>query len=285
MRVDAHQHFWRLGRYDYVWMSPELRPLQRDFGPDDLQPALERHGIQATVLVQTVSSLAETHWFLELARAHSFIAGVVGWVDLTDPDVGAVLDELTAHQKLVGVRHQVHDEPDLNWLGRPDVLRGLTALEVRGLTYDLLIRPQHLAVSLEVARRLPGLRLVVDHIAKPRIAQRAWDGWADGLAQLGRCPNVWCKLSGMITEADWACWTPDDLRPYIHQVLDVFGPERVMFGSDWPVCLLAGSYDRVVEATEINTAHLTAAERKAIWGLNALCCYRLSVNLQHASPP
>lgn len=275
MRIDAHHHFWKLGRYDYPWLGPQLNAIYRDFGPGDLPPLLARHRIDRTVLVQTISSLDETKWFLSLARQHSFIAGVVGWMDLKDPRVGDTLDELLASPGLVGIRHQVHDEPDVNWLLRPDVQRGLRELAQRGLPYELLIRPPHLAASLQVARKFPSLPLVVDHSAKPRIAQRGWDDWAGGLAELAQCPNVWCKLSGMITEADWANWQPADLKPYLDHVLATFGPERVLFGSDWPVCLLAGSYDRVIAALETGLAHLSVAEREKIFGGNAVRLYQL----------
>ena len=275
MRIDAHHHFWKLDRYDYPWMGPELRPIHRDFGPADLQPLLAKHRIDRSVLVQTISSLDETKWFVSLARSHPFIAGVVGWVDLKDPRVGNTLDELVALPGLVGIRHQVHDEPDVNWLLRPDVRRGLNELAKRGLPYDLLIRPPHLAASLQIARALPSLRFVVDHIAKPRIAQRGWEDWAGGIAELAKCPNVWCKLSGMITEADWAIWQPASIKPYLDHVLAAFGPDRVLFGSDWPVCLLAGSYDRVVAALETGVVHLSAAEREKVFGGNAVQFYQL----------
>lgn len=275
MRIDAHHHFWRIGRYDYVWMSPELGVLHRDYGPEDLKPLLVRNRIDRTVLVQTISSLEETRWFLDLSARHPFIAGVVGWVDLTDPAAGAAVDELCARGRLVGIRHQVHDEADPNWLLRSDVQHGLGRLAARGLPYDLLIRPAHLAASLEVAKRFPDLPLIVDHIAKPNIAKHGWDDWAGGIAALSRCPNVACKLSGMITEADWQRWTPQDLARYIRHVIECFGTQRVLFGSDWPVCLLAGSYERVVGALTENLAALSEAEQKDIFGNNAVRWYHL----------
>ncbi|MBI4326727.1 MAG: amidohydrolase family protein [Chloroflexi bacterium] len=277
MRIDSHQHFWTLGQYPHAWITEPLQAIRRNFTPQDLKPLLDRHRFDACVLVQTFSSLEETRFFLRLAREHPWIAGVVGWVDLTGPRVGDTLDELRLDPKLVGLRHVVHDEPDVDWLRCADVQRGLAELMKRNLPYDLLIRPAHLGAALEVARKFPDLPLVVDHIAKPRIAARGWDDWADGLAHLARCPNVWCKLSGMITEADWARWQATDLKPYIGHALAVFGPGRVMFGSDWPVCLLAGSYPQVVEAAKVNTAHLTASEQDAIWGGNAARFYRLSM--------
>ena len=279
MRIDAHHHVWQMDRYDYAWMGPELEVLHRDYGPDDLEPNLRHHRIEHTVLVQTISSVEETRWFLELAGAYPFIAGVVGWVDLTDPEVGQTIEELRAGAKLVGIRHQVHDEPDARWLLRAEVLRGLEEVSNHGLAYDLLIRPAHLAVSLAVARRVPDLRLIVDHIAKPAIAQRGWDDWADGIAALAACPNVACKLSGMVTEADWKQWTLEDFGPYIAHVLEQFGPDRVMFGSDWPVCLLAGSYDQVVEMLTSHLESLSSHERRHVFGNTAANWYRIPLSV------
>jgi L-fuconolactonase len=276
MRIDAHHHFWKLGRYHYPWMQPDLKAIHQDFGPAELEPLLKKHRLDRTVLVQTISSLDETKWFLSLAQQHSFIAGVVGWVDLKDPAVGGTLDELLAGPGLVGIRHAVHDEPAVDWLFQAEVQRGLGELARRRLPYDLLIRPPHLPVCLRLARDFPTLPLVVDHLAKPRVALRGWDDWAKGLADLARFPNVWCKLSGLITEADWAAWKPTELQPYVDHVLDVFGVDRVMFGSDWPVCLLAGSYDRVVAAFASNIAQRTELERQKIFGTNAARFYGLT---------
>ncbi|MEX2142764.1 MAG: amidohydrolase family protein [Pirellulales bacterium] len=270
LRIDAHHHFWRIGQYAYPWIEP-AGVLDRSFGPDELAPLLAQHQIGRSVLVQTIASLDETRWFLELAERHPWIAGVVGWVDLTDVAVDDTLDELiTRHgPRLVGLRHNLHDEPDDRWILREDVLRGLAAVAGRGLAYDLLIRPRHLPVVLELISRQPGLRLVIDHAAKPAIAARMWDDWATSLAEVARHPRVFCKLSGLITEADHECWQPADLKPYIDHVLAMFGPARVMFGSDWPVCLLAGSYERVVDAVECNIAGLNASERKQLFGATA----------------
>jgi L-fuconolactonase len=286
MRIDAHHHFWTLGRYDCSWMmQPRLKVLQQDYGPKQLQPLLVRHRIERSILVQTIHSLPETRWFLELARAHPFVSGVVGWVDLTAPSVGDTLEELRRSPCLVGIRHLVHDEPDVNWLLRPEVQRGLGELARRRLPYELLLRPPHLGPALAMARSFPELPLVVDHLAKPRIAQRGWDDWAGGLKALAQCPNLCCKLSGMITEADWPTWQPADLKPYIDYVLELFGLDRVMYGSDWPVCLLAGSYDRVIEALETNVAHLTRSERDKLFGLNAAKFYGLTPHLNEENRP
>ena len=275
-RVDAHHHFWKIGKYTYPWIE-RAGVLDHDFGPQELAPLLARHQIGRSVLVQTIASLDETRWFLKLAEQHRWIAGVVGWVDLTDDAVGNTFDELLARygSRLVGVRHNLHDESDDRWVLRDDVLRGLAAVTGRGLAYDLLIRPRHLPVVLELIRRKPDLRLVIDHAAKPAIAARGWDDWATPLAEIARHPNVYCKLSGLIAEADHQHWQPADLKPYIEHVLRVFGPERVMFGSDWPVCLLAGSYERVVEAVEHNLERLSASERQQVFGATAEEFYRL----------
>ncbi|MEX2114588.1 MAG: amidohydrolase family protein [Pirellulales bacterium] len=276
MRIDAHHHCWQLDRFNYPWMTPDLKPLLRNFGPGDLHPLLAIQRFDRSVLVQTISSLDETRWFLELAERHDWIAGVVGWVDLTDPTLDNTLDELQRHPKFVGVRHQVHDEPDPRWLVRDDVLGGLARLAGRAIPYDLLVRPQHLPAAIEVARRLPELSLVIDHVAKPAITSGGWDDWAAPFAELAAHPNVSCKLSGMITEADWQRWQPSDLRPYLEHALDCFTPERLMFGSDWPVCLLAGSYAQVVAALEKNLAALPAAQQAAVFGGTAVRVYGLA---------
>jgi L-fuconolactonase len=278
MRIDGHQHFWQIGRYEYPWMGVELGVIYRDFGPEDLRGLLENQGFDGSVLVQTISSVDETRWFLKLAGKYSFIAGVVGWVDLTDPEVGATLDELREDAKLVGIRHQVHDEPDDRWLLQEDVRRGLSEMAKRGVPYDLLIRPGHLDVAVRTAKGFPGLPLVVDHIAKPGIARHdwvEWGAWAEGIAELAECENVYCKLSGMITEADWKGWKAEDLRPYVDHVIESFGARRVLFGSDWPVCLLAGSYEQVVGAAEANLAGLSESERADVFGNNAVRFYGL----------
>jgi L-fuconolactonase len=275
MRVDAHQHFWQLSRFHYPWMGPRLATLARDFGPADLVPLAASCHIDRTVLVQTISSTDETRWFLRLADENPIIGGVVGWVDLADPAIDEVLDEFSEHPKFVGVRHQAHDEANDRWLLQEDVMRGLARLAAREIPYDLLVFPRHLTVAIELARSLPDLALVVDHLAKPAIARHAWDEWAGPLAQLAKFPRVACKLSGMITEADWHDWRALDLRPYVLHAIACFGPERLMFGSDWPVCLLAGSYQQAHDAAAECTAGLSAGEQAAIFGETAARVYRL----------
>jgi L-fuconolactonase len=279
VRIDAHVHFW--GERElalYEWMTPEMNALRRPFGPDDLRPLLAAHEFDHAVVVQTHSSLAETRAFLELAAADDLVAGVVGWVDLTSPDVAGTLAELRGGpggNRLVAVRHQVHDEPDPEWLGRDDVRRGLRALEEAGLAYDVLVRPRELPPALDMARALPGLTLVVDHIAKPPIASGELDAWAKRLAPLAALEHVSCKVSGLVTEADWGSWTSGDLVPYVRRVAEWFGEDRLLFGSDWPVCTVAASYDEVVAACESALGELTPAARAAVFGGNAARVYGL----------
>lgn len=245
--IDAHVHFWD-GRLD--WMTDEMAGLHRAFGFEDLRPSLAANGIDAVVLVQTHSSLEETRRFLALAETNDLVAGVIGWVDLTAPDAAAVLAELGESPSLVGVRHQVHDEPDPDWLLRDDVGRGLQAVQDAGLAYDLLVRLRELPAALEVARAFPELRLVIDHAAKPPIASGELEPWAGRMAPFAELEHVSCKVSGLVTEADWERWEPNDLVPYVSRLAGWFGPERLLFGSDWPVCLLAASYAEVVAACE-----------------------------------
>lgn len=243
MIIDAHKHFWQVGRFDYPWMTSDLGILYRDYLPSDFTP--NEYGVDQIVLVQASNSVAETHWLLELADAHEFIAGVVGWVDLTDQSV-----ELPVHPKFKGVRHLVESEPEDDWLLH--VIPGLNRLAAHGLTYDLLVHTRHLPYVRTVAESCPDLRLVIDHLAKPPIAKHGFDEWSLALEPLATFPNMYCKLSGLVTEADWNSWQTDDLRPYVDRALELFGPERLIFGSDHPVCLLAASYASVLQSfTEI----------------------------------
>jgi L-fuconolactonase len=248
MRIDAHQHFWDLGRFEYSWMPAGPSVLRQTFLPHLLARILERNRFDGSVLVQANTILAETRWLLDLAEANDFIRGVVGWVDLTDPRLGAVLDELQKRPKFKGVRHPVQDENDDRWLVRDDVLKGLAELARRGLPYDLLLRPRHLPLVPRIAERVPDLRMVIDHIAKPQIAAQAMEPWARDIEAAAGLSQVYCKLSGMITEANPDGWKPEHLWPYVAHVMQVFGPDRLMFGSDWPVCMLAGSWKEVLAA-------------------------------------
>jgi L-fuconolactonase len=279
--VDAHHHFWDPGPDDYPWMTGELNAIRRRFGPDELAPLLARAGIDRTILVQTQSSVEETRAFLETAVATPFVAGVVGWVDLTDQSVGDVVVELLngrGGERLVGIRHQVHDEPDPDWLRRGDARRGIAAVGKAGLAYDLLLRPREMPAALDTVRSLPDVRFVIDHLAKPPIKAGVLKPWSDLLRPFGREPNVWCKVSGLVTEADWQHWTPDDLAPFVDIALETFGPDRLLAGSDWPVCLLAGSYRDVLYATRTVLAELSPAEHSAVFGRTAIEVYRLAVD-------
>jgi L-fuconolactonase len=275
--VDGHQHYWKVDQFDYGWTRQGVAALDRDFLPTELEPQLREAGVARTVLVQVLHTDAETRWMLDLARRHASIAGVVGWVDLTaQPDtIARDIETLRADPRLVGIRHLVHEEPDVDWLRRVDVVRGLSVLEAHGVPFDLLLRPQHLVHVPWLSERLPGLRMVIDHIAKPRIRDAAIQPWADEMLTAAQNPNVWCKVSGMITEADHAAWTPDDLAPYVERTLQAFGEERLMFGSDWPVCTLAGSYDRVIGALRLVLQGIGDEARGRIFGGSAQDFYRL----------
>lgn len=273
--IDAHQHFWDPRVFSYPWMTAEVEPLRRAFLPRDLEPILREAGVDRTVVVQATHSLEESRWLLDLAASTEFVAGAVVWADLGSPSLGAQLDELHRHAKFCGVRHLVHDEPDAAWIVRPDVVGGLQELERRDIPFDLLLRPWHLKYVAQVRDRCPRLRLVIDHIAKPLIAAHQLDGWAIEMAKAARLPGVWCKLSGMITEADWRHWTPADLKPYVDHVVREFGYDRLMFGSDWPVATLAGSYARVAGALREVLGEIGPADAATVWGGNARDFYRL----------
>lgn len=279
--VDSHHHFWDPNTGDYPWMAgDELSAIRRTFWPDDLRPALKANGIDYTMLVQTWSSLEETRHYLQIAGDTDFVAGVVGWVDLTDPNLDKTLNSLidSEHGKyLVGVRHQVHDEADAEWLLREDVQRGLITVAELGLVYDLLTRPRELPAALKTVQRLPQLQFVIDHISKPDIKNREIIQWRQLMEPFGQVQNVSCKVSGMVTEADWNNWAPADLKPYIDAVIEIFGPGRLLFGSDWPVSLLAAEYADVKAALEENIADLSKTERNAIMGDNAVATYKLAL--------
>ncbi len=278
MIVDAHHHFWDPETADYPWLTDELAKIRRPFGPDDLAPELAATGVDATVLVQTRASLDETAGFLALAAATPFVRGVIGWVDLTGPAVADAIDTLRAGpggDRLVGIRHQVHDEPDPAWLLRADVVRGIRAVGAAGLAYDLLLRPRELPAAVELAGRLPDVRFVVDHLAKPPIASGALEPWRTQLGSFGALEHVACKVSGLVTEADWSSWTSADLQPFVDHAIDVFGPERLIFGSDWPVCLLAATYAGVVDAARAVLGGLSEREQAAVMSANATRIYGL----------
>jgi len=275
MIVDSHQHFWQVRAFDYPWMTPQVELLCRDYLPPMLEPVLQRNGVDQTILVQASNSVAETRWLLELADQNSFIGGVVGWVDLKSDDVARQLDEFTAHPKFKMVRHLVESEPTDDWLTQEGVIRGLRELASRGLSYDLLVHQRHLKHATAVVSQCPDLQFVVDHLAKPPIASGEIAEWAQELKQLATFPNVSCKLSGLVTETNWATWSVEDLRPYVETALEYFGPTRMMFGSDWPVCLLAASYDRVLKSFEILLDDLEEEDKQRTFSENAMKFYRI----------
>ena len=276
--VDAHHHFWDPAEADYPWLTDELAAIRRRFGPEDLEPLLAAAAVDRTILVQTRSSVGETEAFLATAARTPFIAGVVGWVDLLDPGVADALAQLRGGiggQNLVGIRHQVHDEPDPDWLRRSEARRAIAAVGASGLAYDLLVRSRELQAALDTVRALPDVRFVIDHLAKPPIRDGKLQPWAELIRPFGDLGNVWCKVSGLVTEADWATWQPDDLAPFVTHALDVFGPDRLLFGSDWPVCLLAATYGEALDTARTTLAGLSGDERAAVFGGNAVEVYRL----------
>jgi L-fuconolactonase len=279
MIIDAHHHFWRLDQpapFNYAWLdAAQNAPIRRNFLPADLEPHLKASGVERSVLVQTQHNLAENRWALELADRHAFIAGVVGWVDLASESCEDELLEFKNHSKFVGIRHVVQDEPDDDFIVRPDVLRGLKVLERHGVPFDLLFYVKHLHHVPALVRHLPDLPMVIDHLSKPRIKEQRQDDWLPHFRAAAKFPNVYCKLSGMITEANWREWEANDLKPYVQTALELFEPERLMFGSDWPVCELAGSYERVFEALNESLGPISPHERQAIFGAAARRFYRL----------
>ena len=275
LRSDAHHHVWQLARGDYGWLTPALAPIHRDFAIDDLAPLLATRGIGATVLVQAAPTVAETRWLLDVARASGgLVRAVVGWADLAAPGAIATLGTLAADPLLKGIRPMLQDLPDPGWIERPDVQPALAALPGLGLRFDALVTPRELASLRRMLARHPGLAVVVDHCAKPAIALGAWQPWADDLAAIARESSACCKLSGLVTEAG-SRWTVDTLRPYVDHVVNAFGSDRVIWGSDWPVVNLASGYTRWAEATDALLAGLSDEERAGILGGNALRFYGL----------
>jgi L-fuconolactonase len=276
--IDAHQHFWELRQpFDYAWLDgPQMAPIRRDFLPQHLAPLIEAAGVDRTVFVQTQHNLDESRWILGLAARHEFIAGVVGWVDLSSPTCEEQLAEFMSHSKFVGIRHVTQDEPDDDFIVRPDVVRGLKVLERQSVPFDLLFYIKHLKHAGTLAKALPDLPMVIDHLAKPRIKDHAMHDWVDNLRQAANYPNLYCKLSGMITEGDWKRWKAADLKPYVDVAMEAFGPERCMFGSDWPVCELAGNYGQVHAALVEALGPLSDTERGRIFGGTAIEFYGLN---------
>ena len=275
MRIDAHQHYWIYNPHEYGWIDDSMQTIRRDFLPDDLTPELSRAGFDGSILVQTRQSLEETQWLLELAAQAPTILGVVGWVDLCAPNVHAQLKALAGNPKLVGIRHIVQGEPDDNFLLREDFLRGISILEEFDLAYDILIYPRHLQVAAKFVQRFPRQRFVLDHMAKPPIKSGEIRSWAEGIRRLATFPNVFCKISGLVTEADRHHWMPEQIAPYIDVAFESFGPDRLMIGSDWPVCLVAASYERAIGVAKQYLERGSPEERQAVMGGSAQRFWRL----------
>ncbi len=277
--VDAHQHFWNLHRVNYPWLTPEYGPLYRTYEADELAPQLKRAGIDGTVLVQSADSYEDTEYMLEVADRYRFIAGVVGWVPLLRPDeAAATLDGFKRHPRFKGIRHLIHVEPDPDWLLQPAVIEGLAILAEKGMTFDVVaVLPRHLEHVPVIAERVPQLKIVIDHLAKPPIKEKGWEPWASLLARAARHPNVYAKVSGLNTAADPDHWTAEDLKPYVDHAVQHFGANRLMFGGDWPVAVLAGDYQKVWEETNRAVAHLDKRDREAVLGGTAVSFYGLEL--------
>ena len=274
-RIDAHHHLWQYRPAEYGWISDKMAVLQRNFLPDDLKREVQAVGVSGAVAVQARQTLGETEWLLGLADQNDFMLGVVGWVPLADPGLPAILERLAARPKLKGVRHVVQDEPDDNFILREEINAGVVALKRVNLVYDILVFERHLPQTIAFVDRHPDQPFVLDHIAKPRIKAGEISPWKERIAELARRPNVCCKLSGMVTEADWRSWTEEQLRPYMDVVLEAFGPSRLMFGSDWPVCLLATEYARWFELVSRFVGRLSADEQAEVLGGTAARIYNL----------
>lgn len=276
--IDTHQHFWDPTTGWYDWMTGPFAVLAEPYTPDDLRPLLAKHGVDGTILVQACAQLEETRQFLALATEVDFIRAVVGWADLTDPALADVMADLRAGpggEFLVGFRHQVQDEPDAEWLKRSEVGRGIATLEAAGMRFELLVNQLQMPAAIDLVRRMPTMRFILDHVGKPPIASGELEPWAGLIGKLAAEPNVVCKFSGMATQADWKHWQAADLRPYADHVLEVFGPKRLMYGSDWPFCHLAATYDRQFDATVELLAGLSGTERAAVMGGTAARAYGL----------
>jgi len=274
MYIDAHQHFWTYKQREYEWIDESMAVICRDFLPADLKPQLEKNGFHGSIVVQARQTLEETHWLLKLAMENPLILGVVGWVDLCSPQLRSELKLFAGQSKLIGVRHIVQSEPD-GFLLQPEFLRGVSLLEEFGLAYDVLIYPRHLPIAAEFVSRFPRQRFVLDHLAKPLIKSGEMDIWARGIRELALFPNVYAKVSGLVTEADWQGWRPETIWTYLDVAFECFGPGRLMIGSDWPVCLVAASYDRTMNLVKDYLGRYSAEEREAVLGGNAAKFWRL----------
>lgn len=275
MIIDSHQHFWQYEPVKHSWIDDEMAVIRRDFLPSDLQKVYQENGVDGCVAVQADQTLAETDFLIDLASKNNFIKGIVGWIDLRSNAVEADLEKYSHYQKIKGFRHVVQGEADHNFLLRPNFLNGISALEKHNFTYDILIFPHQLGATLEFVKKFPNIKFVIDHIAKPYIKDGFFDGWANQMKAIAKHENVYCKVSGMITEADYKTWTQAQLHPYLDLVFNAFGTNRILFGSDWPVCLVAGNYQQVKNIVINYIANFSADEKANIMGLNAIKFYNL----------
>jgi L-fuconolactonase len=275
LKIDSHQHFWKFDKVRHSWINEEMAVIQRDFLPADLAPVLEENGIDGCVLVQVDQTPEENEFQLRNAADYDFIKGVVGWVDFQSEDIGDQLQKLKGYEKLKGFRHILQGETDRALMLKPAFLNGISKLRDFGFTYDILIFPDQLKYAAELVSQFPDQPFVLDHIAKPDIKNQTINEWERDIRELGRFENVYCKASGMVTEADWEIWEQDDFTPYLDVVFEAFGTGRVMFGSDWPVCLVAASYERTLELVKDYSSKLSVHEQELFWGANATKFYNL----------
>jgi L-fuconolactonase len=280
--IDAHHHLWRYRYPGHPWMTDEMSSLRRDIGLDDLRKVATPSGITGTIVIEVERTSEETRWLASTAASDDLVLGVVGWADLTDPSVFAELEQLAELPKLKGVRHPIHDEPDPNFVLREDFNRGIAALHALGLAYDLLIFEDHLPQTINFVDRHPDQIFILDHVAKPRVREASITAWRNNLLELARRPNVYCKLSGIVTEAKWDRWTPQSIAPYIDTVLEAFGPGRLMFGSDWPIVTLASTYDQWVNIVHSAISQLSASEQQEILWRSAMEAYGLSQPMSYS---
>ncbi len=275
LKIDSHQHFWKFDPVRDSWIDDSMSVIRRDFMPEDLKPILDKHGIDGCMSVQADQSAAETAFLLALAGQHDFIKGVVGWIDLRAHDVGKNIEHYLQYKKLKGFRHVLQGEADRALMLNPQFMNGVRMLNRYGLTYDILIFPDQLGYTFQFVKTFDGHKLVIDHIAKPDIKNKNIGKWEKGMRSIAQYPNVYCKVSGMVTEANWHSWVLSDFKPYLDVVFEAFGPGRVMFGSDWPVCNVAGGYQQMLSVVKNYTSTLSADEQARFWGRNAMEFYNL----------
>jgi L-fuconolactonase len=276
LKIDSHQHFWKFDPVRDSWIDDSMAAIRRDFYPQDLEPILNKHNIDGCIAVQADQSEAETEFLLSLAEKHDFIKGVVGWVNLMDPHVRERIAYYSSFKKLKGIRHVLQGEPDRAYMLNPQFMKGIAALKNYDLAYDILIFPDQLGYTNQFVKNISGVRYVIDHIAKPDIKNHNIEKWANNMKIIAQHENVWCKVSGMVTEADWKNWEISDFEPYLDVIFEAFGANRVMFGSDWPVCNVAGGYDKMISIVENYISRLSADEQSLFWGLNAIEFYKLT---------